>query len=444
MSTANFRCEKHVVPCQHIRGYPRSLAGKQEEVLHLEIKQYTPLDNLSPQPGDVTIIGAHSSAFPKELYEPLWDDLLQVSKQGNGLRIRNIWFADVAHQGASGIMNEDKTGNDPSWFDHARDLLLMVNHFRDQMLRPIVGIGHSMGGNQMINLALLHPRLLTTVIAIEPTINRSAKEMQNTFNTFYGLALKKDIWESREKAIAEAGRNPLFKRWDERAFRLWGKHALRDLPTSLYDGKIETGTRPVTLTTTKHNEIFTFARAAYPPDKRPLTELKPTGLSHPDLGSGDARNYTNAFYRPESPLTFMQLPYLRPTCLYIHGSNSLMAGAKPQGRADKLEVTGTGIGGSGGVAAGAVADVIVEKCGHFLTFEKPAEIAVHVGRWLTQELKRWREDEQRTQDLWERTDSRSKRTIDDDRLFWMKRQFEARKRPNPDVNKGLSQPTSKL
>lgn len=28
-------------------------------------------------------------------------------------------------------------------------LFLMINHFREQMLRPLVGIGHSFGGNIM-------------------------------------------------------------------------------------------------------------------------------------------------------------------------------------------------------------------------------------------------------------------------------------------------------
>jgi hypothetical protein len=36
-----------------------------------------------------------------------------------------------------------------SWFDHSRDLLNMVNHFRDRMVQPIFGIGHSMGAAQL-------------------------------------------------------------------------------------------------------------------------------------------------------------------------------------------------------------------------------------------------------------------------------------------------------
>ena len=112
MSSTLFRYQKHVVPCQHIRGYPRSLAKKQEDVLHLEVKQYTPRSNSAPQTGDVTVIGAHSNAFPKELYEPLWDDLLQYATNSGAFRIRSIWVADVASQGASGILNEGKIGND--------------------------------------------------------------------------------------------------------------------------------------------------------------------------------------------------------------------------------------------------------------------------------------------------------------------------------------------
>jgi hypothetical protein len=36
-----------------------------------------------------------------------------------------------------------------NWYDHSRDLLHMVNHFRDEIPRPIVGVAHSMGCAQM-------------------------------------------------------------------------------------------------------------------------------------------------------------------------------------------------------------------------------------------------------------------------------------------------------
>ena len=65
MPSSLFRIEEHKVPCQHIRQYPRVTRAKQEEVLHISVKQYTPLNNLKPKEGDVTIIGAHANGFPK-------------------------------------------------------------------------------------------------------------------------------------------------------------------------------------------------------------------------------------------------------------------------------------------------------------------------------------------------------------------------------------------
>ena len=84
----------------------------------------------------------------KELYEPLWDEILTRSRQ-QGFGIRNIWIADFSHQGDSGVLNEGLLGNDPGWHDHARDLLHLINVQRDQMPQPIIGIGHSFGGSNL-------------------------------------------------------------------------------------------------------------------------------------------------------------------------------------------------------------------------------------------------------------------------------------------------------
>lgn len=65
MSSEFFRIDEHVVEASHIRGFPRATSTTQEEVLHLSLKQYTPLDNPHPKPGDLTLIAAHANAFPK-------------------------------------------------------------------------------------------------------------------------------------------------------------------------------------------------------------------------------------------------------------------------------------------------------------------------------------------------------------------------------------------
>ena len=76
-----FRIVEHVVPTQHIREYPGATANDQEEPLHLAVKQYIPLDNPNPQPGDITILAAHANGFPK-----VWDQSTEVQSRQTRFR----------------------------------------------------------------------------------------------------------------------------------------------------------------------------------------------------------------------------------------------------------------------------------------------------------------------------------------------------------------------
>ena len=60
-----FRVQEHTLTTSHIREYPGATADGLDDELKLAIKQYTPLDNQDPKPGDVTIIGGHANGFPK-------------------------------------------------------------------------------------------------------------------------------------------------------------------------------------------------------------------------------------------------------------------------------------------------------------------------------------------------------------------------------------------
>lgn len=110
MSENKFKRRDHQTPCQHIRGYLRATVNE-DDVLHLSVRQYTPLSNPSPGPNDITIIAAHANGFGKELYEPLWDDL-HDHLSSVGIQIRQILIADIANQGDSGLLNREKLGND--------------------------------------------------------------------------------------------------------------------------------------------------------------------------------------------------------------------------------------------------------------------------------------------------------------------------------------------
>lgn len=149
MSTKSpFHIKTHITPTQHTRSRPAATSPGTENNLSLHLKQYIPKSNPNPSEGDVTILGAVADSYPKEIYEPLWEYLLfELEKRGT--RVRGIWVADPANQGESGVLNEGILGPDPSWWDHGRDLLLLVNLFGREIRHPIVGVGHSMGGSHL-------------------------------------------------------------------------------------------------------------------------------------------------------------------------------------------------------------------------------------------------------------------------------------------------------
>ncbi|KIV79381.1 hypothetical protein PV11_06944 [Exophiala sideris] len=400
---SSFTIVEHQIPCQHVREYPRALAGSQEDVLHLAVKQYIPKDNPNPQPGDVTIIGAHANAFPKELYEPLWDDIHARSMK-SGFRIRSIWIADVAHQGQSSVLNEKQLGNDPGWNDHPRDLLHMINTMRDQMPRPLIGIGHSMGGNHLVNLAYIHPRLLTTLVLIDPVIQIYSSVAPHAGPSPARLStFRRDVWPSREEAAKSFKSSKFYQAWDPRVLDRWVKYGLRDMPTFIHPEEPP----KVTLTTPLHQEVFTFLRPnyeGYGQDGKPVNRK-----THPDLNPTLPGTYP--FYRSEGPQAYFRLEELRPSVLYIFGGKSDVG--TPEACKAKMDHTGVGVGGSGGAPAGRVSSVLFEDIGHLIAMEAVDRTADHAAAWLGSEMKIWNQDEEEHNRVWGAKSLREKQTVDE-------------------------------
>lgn len=59
-----FQVTEHVIEGQHIREYLRATSTPNIPP-KICIKQYTPVTNTDPQPGDATIIAAQGTGFPK-------------------------------------------------------------------------------------------------------------------------------------------------------------------------------------------------------------------------------------------------------------------------------------------------------------------------------------------------------------------------------------------
>lgn len=303
----------------------------------------------------------------------------------------------------------------------------MVNTFRDHMVRPIVGIGHSFGGSILVNLALLHPRLLETLILIDPIIHR------RIFAAGYrtpalASAHRRDVCPSRAAAAEDFRRSKYYRKWDERVMERWLRYGLRDLPTAVYPRhtKVSRGedrvadpdpfAKAVTLTTTKHQEVFTFLRPTF--DAHAYANLGAQLGGSTDVPyaeyTPEAALPDQPFERAESVITFHMLPFVRPSVLYVFGSESHCTSCEPT--ADKVETTGVGIGGSGGASRGQVAEVTVEGVGHLIPMEAVAKTAELSAKWLKKEMSTWRERETVERSEWAYIPDEQKRTISDNYL----------------------------
>jgi len=406
MSSPNFTVTEHVILCQHIREYPRAL--KKDAPLKQVVKQYMPLNNRPPESGSITIIATHANGIPKECLEPLWDELLKASN----VKIRNIWAIDCSHQGASGVLNENVQGDDPSWFDYSRDLLYAVNHFRDEMKPPIIAIGHSFSCCSLVHLSVMHPRLFTGLMFIEPMMQSHSPSPPGGRSPARWTSLRGDLWNSRAEAETALRKNPFYSSWDKRVVDRFLQVGLRPLPTAMYPDH----QKGVTLTTTKAQEAWTFLRFNAAP-QAPESDIynweeRVIGPDYAvDTTGADLNNRTFVTTCPSCSMAMEFLPYVRPPVLYVFGERSHIN--TKRSREEKLERTGIGMGGNGGwmlvkkreeqerVAGHAdtksgpssssssssssfspVQCEIIPKASHMAPVEKVADVASRASRWL--------------------------------------------------------------
>jgi pimeloyl-ACP methyl ester carboxylesterase len=283
-----------------------------------------------------------------------------------------------------------------------------------------------MGGVVMINVALMHPRLFATVVTFEPIILSHPRQYISL--GAFPVTFRRDQWPSREAALQSFQKHPTYKKWTQEALDLFIKYGLRDLPTLLYPEAPKDALQPVTLTTTKYQEALSFSRRAYPPDRStPLSKFVPTQAAHPDIGDASWGYPQTPFYRPEVIQTFHQLPYLRPSCLWLWGKDTQLFPDKLK-RAEKTAECGIGVGGSGGVAAGRVEERELEGGGHYLPLEAPAKLADDtLGPWLEKEVGRWVAETKEERQASGAVEKAKRSQYDPDWEWWMKTHNDPRK-----------------
>lgn len=111
MSNEHFHIQQFTVPGQRIREYPGASLDGSDCQFDLCVTRYVPKHRANATSDPLNIIAAGGNSFPKELYQPLWADLLQQA-HGKRWAIKAIWTLDMAHQGDSGLLNAKKLGDD--------------------------------------------------------------------------------------------------------------------------------------------------------------------------------------------------------------------------------------------------------------------------------------------------------------------------------------------
>lgn len=260
----------------------------------------------------------------------------------------------------------------------------------------------------------MHPRLFITLVLLDPVIHPfssappASGEAPAQMSTF-----RRDIWPSRAAAAEGYTKNKFYQAWDPRVIERQITYGLRDLPTAVHPAPAVQGDKtPVTLSTTKHQEVFTFLRPNYAGsgyEGRPVDRKK-----HPDVHPGLDRIYP--FYRPEGPRTYFRLLEVRPSVLYVFGELSYLS--SPKAIASKLNQTGSGVGGSGGIQDGRVKGVTLKNVGHLVAMEAVQECADAAAQWISSEIQNWKAEEEEHRKKWMIRTLVEKQTVDEE---WKKR-----------------------
>jgi pimeloyl-ACP methyl ester carboxylesterase len=309
----NFNVIEHTILSSYVREYAFATVRDQDDELLLHVKQYVPYKHDDHQTNQVTIIACGALGFPKEIYEPLWEELWQRSRSRN-FSIHSIWTMDPVNIGISATLNEGKLGDDPSWIDHTRDLFLLINKFRKQMPRPLMGIGHSFGGVLMIDLALFHPRLFSSLILLDPYLTRIPPANFRGSLVFHKfLVSRRENWPSRSSAEADIAKWPLYHGFDSRCLAALLKYGLRTLSASG-----NTLDPPVTWATPAAQEIHLMGRPTRAQKQTDGTYVVDRAAC-PDLDTLDA---CDSIYRWETRVTWDRIVELRPSVKFVLGANS--------------------------------------------------------------------------------------------------------------------------
>lgn len=253
----------------------------------------------------------------------------------------------------------------------------------------------------------MHPSLFQGLAFLEPMVQRENPSKMTDPTQASFASNRQDIWPSRASAETALRKTPFFRTWDLRAVNKYISFGLRSIPTAAYPASAELSPSSVTLTTSKAQEAWTYLGF----NSTPQSEDHQEYLLGKDMSrkacEGHLNNRSYVTNCPSAPLAFENLSYIRPPVLYLFGEKSHIN--PPERREDKLQVTGTGTGGNGGVIEGRVEGKIIPACSHMMPLQRASETAALLARWLENQMEDF-ESERRFQKEYDSGKSQNNQT----------------------------------
>ncbi|KAL8707723.1 MAG: hypothetical protein Q9220_007303 [cf. Caloplaca sp. 1 TL-2023] len=378
----------HVIPASQPRGYARGVRDLQTSRLKLHISQYIPHSTSKDSSKlAVTLILQHGMppADNAACLEPFLSDLLRIVD----VPVRSVWAMDIVSSGKSFLLNQDEIGDEHHWFDSARDILQMVNHFHHQMKPPIIGFGQSWGAQCLLVAASMSPLLFGGLVGSEPVVENGfhqavergmRNEKSTKSNIVAGLYKRRRVWNDLDevKRWWTTGKGKYFG--DQYDPRVLDKIIENDY-YQREDGKVELVTPP-------SQSVTYFVR----PDPPILGLSEDPGYKN----RTEEMRFPDGFWSPWMSETREHMRKVQCNILYLWASeNSKMTTAAYRKRL--VGNTGTGICGGGGSQAGQIEEKELIG-GHSLPLFVPTKTAEAVAPWIKKRWIKWQEEQERRKD----------------------------------------------
>ncbi|KAF8164732.1 Alpha/beta hydrolase fold-1 [Crassisporium funariophilum] len=216
--------------------------------LHITAKRYwlPELEANTANPAARTLIVLHSTSFHKETWEPALLDLLNRAVQPESrVTIRDAWAIDCPNHGESAQLNV-RALKEPEFANFSCEKYAQAVHRFlsagpehgarvDFRRRNLVGVGHSLGANSILNLQSIEPQLsFSSLVIIEPMVSAEGTHLLAKLRAalVQGANRRQDVWPSREAAFELMSKRSRTAKWDRRVIQAFVNHALRWQPES--------------------------------------------------------------------------------------------------------------------------------------------------------------------------------------------------------------------